>query len=94
MQLSVTIDFISNSPICAKTSGTWKSVCMAVEFLFLEGEQPIFLGNRLLRQRSGEINYDLGIAWINYVGIFQKLHLVAPKLKVISGRYRDNAVPI
>jgi hypothetical protein len=67
---------------------------MAVEFLFLEGEQSISLGDRLLGQLRCQINYDLGIAQINYVGIFQKLHLVAPKLKVISGRYRHNAVPI
>lgn len=104
MQLSVKpLDFISNPLVCAKRLGAG-TVYMAVEFLFLEGKQPLSQCDRTLEERSGQINDDLGIVHNNYdfgiaqnnydLGIAQKLHLAAPRLKVISGRYRDNAVPI
>lgn len=68
---------------------------MVVEFLFLEGfwQSP---SDRTFERRSGQNNYDLGKAENNYDSskAQNKLHLVASRQKVTSGRYRYDAVPI
>lgn len=59
-----------------------------VEFLFIEGlDRQESLGDRTQREQFGQINYNLGIgqSW---------LHSAALRTKLISGRYRYNAVPI
>jgi len=61
---------------------------MVVESLFISSGvlQPT-RGDRLNQEQFGEINYDFGDAenW---------LHLAASQIKLRSGRYRYNAVPI
>lgn len=80
------LGFISPLLACANCLGSWESVAMAVESLFMGSEAIWRLGDRLRQAQSARINDNFGYGSI-------ELHSLEPRTQLDSGRYRYKAVP-
>lgn len=82
------LGFISPLLACANCLGSWESVAMAVESLFMGGAARFWrLGDRLSQAQSAEINDNFGYGSI-------ELHSSEPRTQLDSGRYRYKTVPL
>ncbi|NHC37890.1 hypothetical protein [Scytonema millei] len=81
------LGFISPLLACANCLGSWESVAMAVESLFVGGAARFWrLGDRLSQAQSARINDNFGYGSIG-------LHSSEPLTQLDSGRYRYKTVP-
>ena len=80
------LGFISPLLACVNCLGSWESVAMAVESLFIGSAASWQLGDRLSQAQSARINDNFDYGSIG-------LHSSEPRTQLDGGRYRYKTVP-